>query len=75
MGEHGVVLFFTMHAVFRLGEALRDRGVGCRPIPTPRHLSSDCGTALRFPWLRRTDVEAAIAGLDLEIQGIHQLRE
>jgi hypothetical protein len=73
MDEQGVVLFFTMHAVFRLEKALRDRGCDCKPIPTPRYLSSDCGTALRFPWSRQADVEAAIAELDLAIEGIHPL--
>jgi hypothetical protein len=75
MGEQGVVLFFTIHAVFRLEKALRQRDLECKPIPTPRHLSSDCGTALRFPWSHRADVETEIAQLDLEIEGIHQLLE
>ena len=75
MGEQGVVLFFTMHAVFQLENALRDRGLASKPIPTPRHLSSDCGTALRFAWSHRADVEAEIARLNLEIQALHQLNE
>jgi hypothetical protein len=75
MNEHGVVLFFTMHAVFRLEKALRGGGMPCKPIPTPRHLSSDCGTALRFPWSRRADVEAEIARLELEIDAIHTLTD
>ena len=75
MGEQGVVLFFTIHAVFRLQKALQERGVDCQPIPTPRHLSSDCGTALRFPWHRRQDVEAEIAHLCLDIDSVHRLSE
>ncbi|MBM4091800.1 MAG: DUF3343 domain-containing protein [Planctomycetes bacterium] len=73
--DQGVVLFYTIHAVFQLESALRDRGLGSKPIPTPRHLSSDCGTALRFAWSHRADVEAEIARLNLEIQGIHRLDE
>ena len=49
MDGQGVVVFYTIHAVFRLEEALTGKGIQTRPIPTPRHLSSDCGTALRFP--------------------------
>lgn len=75
MGEEGVVLFYAIHYVFQLEKALQARGVASKPIPTPRHLSSDCGTALRFPWDRRADVEAAIAELELDIEGIHQLTE
>jgi len=75
MGEEGVVLFYAIHSVFQLERALRARGVTGKPIPTPRHLSSDCGTALRFPWNRRADVEAAITELDLDIEGVHHLTE
>ena len=35
---------------FACREHLRESGLECKAIPTPRHLSSDCGTALRFPW-------------------------
>ncbi len=75
MGEQGVVLFFTMHAVFRLQKALRQSGLECKAIPTPRHLSSDCGTALRFAWQDRAEVEAAISRLDLEVDSIHPFSE
>lgn len=75
MSEHGVVLFFTIHAVFQLEKALRGRGLPCKPIPTPRHLSSDCGTALRFPWPHRAAIEAEIARLELEVAGIHELTD
>ncbi len=75
MGDQGVALFYAIHSVFQLEKALRSRGVAGKPIPTPRHLSSDCGTALRFPWDRRADVEAAIAELGLEVEGVHHLTE
>ena len=73
MDHQGVVVFYTIHAVFRLEKALEARGLKTKPIPTPRHLSSDCGTALRFPWSGRAEVEAAIDELDIEIDGIHEL--
>lgn len=75
MDGHGVVLFYSTHAVFRLEKALRNRGVACKPIPTPRHLSSDCGTALRFAWLQREVVEAEIERLELDIEAIHRMCE
>ncbi len=73
MDGHGVVVFHAIHAVFRLEKALEGKGMQTKPIPTPRHLSSDCGTALRFPWSRRAEVEATIGELDIEIDGIHEL--
>jgi hypothetical protein len=73
VSAQGVVLFHTIHDVFRLEKSLRALGVQTKPIPTPRHLSSDCGTALRFPLDRRAEVESAITRLDIEVEGIHGL--
>jgi hypothetical protein len=73
VNQQAVVLCYTIHAVFQLERSLRDQGIECKPIPTPRHLSSDCGTALRFPQAHREEVESAVAQLDLEIEGIHEL--
>ncbi len=75
MGCRGVVLFYSMHAVFRLEKALKARSIQCKPVPTPRHLSSDCGTALQFPWGRLAAVEAAVAESELDIEAIHELTE
>ena len=54
---YGVVLVpSTSHAI--RGEKLLQRGgIQVRLIPTPRHLSSDCGVALRFEWSQREKVE------------------
>jgi len=72
-GNQGVVLFHTTHAVFQLEGALAERGVPTKLIPAPRRLSSDCGTALRFPLPSRPVVEEAIAALAIEIAGIHEI--
>jgi hypothetical protein len=69
----GVVLFHTVHALFRLEKALGGRGVEASPVPTPRHLSSDCGTALSFDMGNVGAVRAAVEELGLEIEGIHEL--
>ena len=75
MTRQGVVLFYSMHAVFRLEKALKKHSVGCKAIPTPRYLSSDCGTALRFSWADLACVKAAVAELDLDVEGLHELTE
>jgi hypothetical protein len=72
-GNQGVVLFHTTHAVFQLEKALAEHGVPTKLIPTPRHLSSDCGAALRFPLPSRSAVEEAIAAHAIEIAGIHEI--
>ena len=73
MSSAGVVLFYTMSAVFRAEKVLRAQGIPITLIPTPRALSSDCGTALQFPWEQRSRVESALAGARVESAGIHTL--
>jgi len=41
-----ILVHSTSHAI-RAESVLRRAGVAVKLIPTPRHLSSDCGSALR----------------------------
>ena len=66
----GVVLFHTIHDLFRLEAELKKRGVAAKAIPTPRELSSDCGSALTFDPAHTEIVRAAVAALNLEVEGI-----
>ncbi len=73
MSGQGVVLFYSIHAVFQLEKSLKAKGIETKPVRTPRHLSSDCGTALQFPLACREELEATIAETGLEIEAIHEL--
>ena len=39
----------------------------------PRHLSSDCGLAIRFNWIDKDGVAATLAAQSVEISAIHPL--
>ena len=66
----GVVLFHTIHDLFRLEAALKKLGVATKAVPTPRELSSDCGSALAFDPAHLDAVRGAVAALRLETEGI-----
>jgi len=51
--EFGVVLFPSTNWALKGESAAKRAGLEVKLIPTPRHLSSDCGTALRFLWVDR----------------------
>ena len=51
----GVALFHSTSLALRGERIARDAGLTVKLVPTPRHLSSDCGTALR---LRMADADA-----------------
>jgi Putative Se/S carrier protein-like len=72
-GDYGVVLFHAIHLLFTLEKAMKNLGLPCQPIPTPRELSSDCGTALRFKWQDREKIQSLLAELMIENEGLHPL--
>ncbi|HPD16486.1 MAG TPA: DUF3343 domain-containing protein [Planctomycetota bacterium] len=69
----GVVLFHTIHDLFRLEAELNRRGIATKAIPTPRELSSDCGSALAFDPAHLDAVRDAVTALKLETEGIAQV--
>ncbi len=69
----GVVLFHTIHDLFRLEAELRKLGVATKAVPTPRELSSDCGSALAFDPTALGTVREAVTALKLEVEGIAQV--
>lgn len=71
--SYSVVVFHSTHAMFRLKKELDRLGVTVEAIPAPRHLSSDCGSALRFRTSRQDIVRSVVSDGQLEIQGIHEL--
>lgn len=73
MSAYGVVLFYTTSAAFRAEKILRGHALAGKLIPTPRELSSDCGTALRFPWDDADRVRGLLVEGRVEVAGIHPL--
>ena len=69
--SHGVVLVpSTSHAI-RAEQVCHRAGLKVKLIPTPRRLSSNCGTALRFTWEERERVEEALRANKVDYDEIH----
>ncbi|MGC8873960.1 MAG: DUF3343 domain-containing protein [Chloroflexia bacterium] len=75
MGEasFAVVLVPSVSHALRAESLVRTAGIPCKLIPTPRQLSSDCGTALRVPEGERERVEAVLREAGLEYEGVYSL--
>ncbi|HLO65862.1 MAG TPA: DUF3343 domain-containing protein [Holophaga sp.] len=69
-----VALFHNISSALRAEKVLLPTGWPLRLIPTPRHLSSDCGVALRFGAERREEVRERLAAVGVEAE-IHPLPE
>ncbi|HID87857.1 MAG TPA: DUF3343 domain-containing protein [Anaerolineae bacterium] len=70
---YGVVLFYSTSGAVRAEKVLQRAGLGVKLIPVPRHLSSDCGVALRFEWAHREEVRSLLEGAGVEVEGLHQI--
>ena len=68
---YGVILFHTNSAVLRAEKILLREGFNIKLIPTPRHLSSDCGIALRFDPGAETRVSEILESAGVPINSIH----
>ena len=71
MSLYGVALFHTTSAAFRAEKILRSHAFVVKLIPTPREISSDCGTALRFAWDDAGRVCVLLADARVDVAGIH----
>jgi len=70
---YGVALFHTSSAVLRAEKILLREGFTIKLIPVPRHLSSDCGIALRFDKSAETRVREILEAAGVAINSIHPL--
>ena len=69
--QYSVFLFYSTQGAIKAERVLLRRGFAVTLIPTPRQLSSDCGTALRCAW---EDAEAAASALEragVEYESVH----
>lgn len=56
-----VAIFNSIHRVMQAEKLLKERRMPILLIPAPRALKSDCGLALRYAAVDRTEVEGALA--------------
>ncbi len=71
-GYSVVLVYSTSHAI-RIEECLRREGFDAKLIPVPRHLSSDCGSAVRIQTHARAECEGIIDGLEVDYEAIVDL--
>ncbi len=66
-----MVLFYSLSSALRAEKLLKKEGITAKPIPVPRHISSDCGICLRFERLEEARIKLILEEGQVEIQGIH----
>ena len=71
--EYGVVVFYSTSWALKAEKVAKEGGFEVKLIPTPRHISSDCGTALRFRWEDREALLALLESKGVRIEGVHKI--
>lgn len=71
--EYGLVLFRSTQGAIRAERLLVAAGLPLKLIPVPRHLSSQCGVALRFEWGVCQEVQTALETAGVEVDRIVKL--
>lgn len=74
-GQFSVILVYSTSHALRAEKALAEAGIGCKLVPVPRHLSSDCGVCIRIQWNDQATALCVLEEAGVEIEGIHDIGE
>jgi|Deesub1362A_J573_1020465.scaffolds.fasta_scaffold04763_4 hypothetical protein len=72
MGTYVVTFEATSHAL-RAEKVLKKAGLRVYAIPTPRHLSPNCGIAFKFPQEIKEKVHSCLTESNCPFEGIYPL--
>lgn len=73
MAETSLIMTFpSTHSAMKAERALSEANLRAIVIPVPRHITADCGIALRFSSERRSEVEAVLASVGVEFKGVYE---
>jgi hypothetical protein len=73
MGEFAVILVHSTSHAIHAERVLKRTGVPVKLIPTPRHLSSDCGSAVRISVADQARAEGVLREAGVPIDRVEPL--
>ena len=73
MNRFQVILVHTTSHAIQAEQVLKRAGLDVKLVPTPRHLSSDCGSALRILEREQTSCVDALYGAGVPFDRIEPL--
>jgi len=71
--EYMVILVYTTSHALKAEKVLANVSIGCKLMPVPRNLSSDCGVCLRIKQSDEVKANNALHLANLDIEGIHPI--
>ena len=73
MAEFAVILVHSTGHAVQAERVLQRTGLAVKLIPTPRHLSSDCGSAVRIAAADQESAVQALVAAGVEIDRLESL--
>lgn len=73
MADYAAILVHTTSDAIHAERVLKKAGLDVKLIPTPRHLSSDCGSAVRIPATDQTAAENALSEAGVAVDRVESL--
>ena len=73
MSDYAVVLVYSTGHAIQAERVLKRAGFDVKLIPTPRHLSSDCGSAVRVTENDRKRATQTLSDAGVEIDRVETL--
>jgi hypothetical protein len=70
--DFAYILVYSTGQALRLEKLLLAAGVDCKPVPVPRHLSSDCGICLRIAPEDGEATQKVVAASGLDVPGLKE---
>jgi Putative Se/S carrier protein-like len=70
---YSILLFHTNSHAIRAEQVLARSGIEGKLMPVPRHLSSDCGVALRLPREKLDDALTRLQESNVDIATAHDI--
>jgi len=65
-----IYVFKSTYLTFRAEKAFKSAGISCALVTKPRHISSDCGLAVRIANDKRDDAGSVLAQQSIPCLGI-----
>ncbi len=74
MKSNGYILVYTTSSAFKAEKILKNAGMNIKLVPTPRHLSSDCGISVYFEAASTDEITNLLdeKSIEYEIGGMEQ---
>lgn len=71
---YSVILVRSISQAIHIEGVLKENGITIKLIPVPRHLNSDCGSAVRISKADRESCEGILAVNDITPEGFADLK-